>query len=96
MTAVDTTEFPKLPKGYRWKVRYRPDGLMRILDKAEVYIKRGMFTVTCAGTFLEEHDRDFRAAALWCAHRAWKKWQAPSIPDLAKAIEAELNSGVLR
>ncbi|WP_131832265.1 MULTISPECIES: hypothetical protein [Mycobacteroides] len=95
MSQIELEEFPKLPEGYRWRVRYKPSSFMVDLDEVKVSIKRGWLTVVSENTFPSIHNHSLRDAALWAAQRAWSEWKSPSLHDQAAAIQAELNSGVL-
>ncbi|NGX08725.1 hypothetical protein [Mycobacteroides franklinii] len=102
MSKATVTEdiFPKLPDGYRWKVRYKRDGYSEALDRVKVSIKRGWLTVGSGITYVSTHGYDVRTAAISAASAAWREWKKPlvkrsSMSAITQSIEAELNSGVL-
>ncbi|MBV6360504.1 MULTISPECIES: hypothetical protein [Mycobacteroides] len=108
MSATDVSDFPRLPKGYRWKVRYQPDTDRPRLDRVKVSIRCFGFTVEARSRYLIDHEMDLRQAAIMAAKIAWSDLMVARARDAAlaendrsawrrsaKAVTAELNSGEL-
>lgn len=102
MKNVEVSDFPKLPKGYTWKVKYEAELGQHSIGVS--IVRFGVFTRVHKWSswpiFEFPTPEEIRRKGVWLAESSWSVFTGTSLGDkrldAAKALQDELNSGSLR